>query len=226
MAGPIAHIFCALALLQSGALKVDDEKAFIVGSCYPDIRYLNVIKRSETHRNSIRWQDVIAAPTAFEKGVLLHSLVDEVRIAHLENPAKIRLPSLPFMRSQMMKFYEDSLLHHKVDNWPKIISYFDTVLPEEKMSHNLSEGALSTWHRFIKTYCMQPPNQMSIYTILNQFPELRATATPGMAAALITKTYIGIALRSFNKARITLAVQDFYDNCVALITSNAHLVSR
>lgn len=226
MAGPIAHIFCALAILQSGALKVNDEKAFIVGNLLPDIQYLGVIARDKTHYTNIRWEDIVAAPTDFQKGVLLHSLIDEVRIAQLEKPNERYIPALPIMRSQIMKFYEDSLIYSRISDWSKFIHYFDEILPEEKEAYQLSDTALKQWHQFIKTYCMQPPSVVSTHAIINQFPQLRSRIPWGLPS-LISKIYLGIAFRSFNKkSQLTGAMKNFYDNCVSLITGNAHLAHR
>ncbi len=225
MAGPIAHIFCALAILHSGALKVNDEKAFIIGTSLPDIQYLGVITRETTHYPNIRWEDVIAAPTDFQKGILFHSLVDEVRIAQLEKPNEKYIPSLPIMRSQIMKFYEDNLIYSKINDLPKIMHYFDEILPEEKSSYGLADAALTQWHQFIKVYCLQPPSALTTHTIINQFPQLRSRIRFGIPS-LIVKAYVGIAFRSFKKPRLINAMNNFYDNCVSLLTSNAHLAHQ
>lgn len=225
MAGPVGHILCALALLNSGALKVADEKAFIVGTCYPDIQYLGAISRETTHYPNIRWEDIVAAPTDFQKGVLLHSLVDEVRVAHLEKLNEAYIPSLPIMRSQIFKFFEDSLIYAQVQDWPRILHYFDELIPEEKTIHNISNKALTNWHQFIITYCIQKPSVVSTHAILNQIPQLRARIPWGLPS-LISKIYLGIAFRACNKPRLVNAIHHFYDNCVHLVTNNAHLTHR
>lgn len=225
MAGPIAHIFCALAVLQSGALKINDEKSFLIGSCYPDIDYFGVLKREHTHYTNIRWEDVVTAPNDFYKGILLHCLVDEVRIAQLEQPNEANLPALPMMRSQIMKFYEDSILYTKINNWQHLMRYFNDVLPEEKALDHLSEAVLKSWHQFIQTYCAQQPSGLSVHTMINQFPQLKARVPFGIPP-LVTKVYMGIAFKSFNKPKITNAIKNFYDNCVVHITGNAHLTHR
>lgn len=225
MAGPVAHILCAFMILQSGVLTVTDKKAFFIGSCYPDIDYFGVIKRESTHYPNVRWEDVVAASTDFYKGILLHCLVDEVRIAQLEQPNEANLPALPIMRSQIMKFYEDSIIYNKIKNWPELMQHFNDIIPEEKSIDHLPEAALSSWHKFIQTYCAQQPSILSTYAIINQFPQLKARIPFGIPS-LISKAYIGIAFKSFNKPRLTAAIKHFYDNCVSLITSNAHLVHR
>ncbi len=227
MAGPIAHIICALAILNSGALKIQDEKAFILGNCYPDIDYIGVVKRDITHYPHIRWEDVIAAPTDFQKGVLLHSLVDEVRIAQLEKPNEESIPHLPIMRSQIMKFFEDALLYPQLKAaWPRIAHYFDKIILEEKAAHHLTDGALTQWHHFIKTYCTQEPTVTNTHALINQFPQLRARIPVGLPS-LISKVYIALAFRSFKrKSELTRAMKHFYENSVTLVTSNAHLAHR
>ena len=49
MAAPIAHIFCALFLLNNNIIDVDNIQEFIIGTSFPDIRYLGVIERDTTH---------------------------------------------------------------------------------------------------------------------------------------------------------------------------------
>ena len=223
MAGPIAHIFCALALLKAGALTVDDPKAFIVGTTYPDIRLLAMIDRTQTHYDSISWQDVLDAKTSFQKGVKLHSLVDQIRIAQLETPLKNKLPRLPLMRIELLKFFEDSILYPKIENWPQLIAYFDNVIHEEKNEHHLSDQTLAQWHFYIKTYCAHQPSALSSHAVINQFPRLRKNIPLGFAS-LLSKAYVGIAFHSLRKTNAVISTIDhFYDNAVSLITSNAHM---
>jgi hypothetical protein len=224
MAGPVAHIFCALAVMQSGALSITDQRAFIIGTCYPDVQYLGDISRQTTHAHPIRWQDVAAAPSDFHKGILLHALVDEVREALLETSTTTRIPVLPFMRSNIMKFYEDSVLYDKITNWQEIRDYFTRILDEEKMQR-VPDHSLKRWHRFIRTYCAQKPSALSTHAILDQFPHLRARIPTGIPS-LISKIYMGIAFRSFKRKNLVPAIEQFYHNCVPLLMNNAHLAQQ
>jgi len=215
MAGPIAHIICALSLLQAGALQVIDERAFIIGTVFPDIRYLNVIDRAETHKDNVEWEDVFSASSSFEKGILLHSLLDRVRIVHFEQPNEAMIPHIPMMRSQLLKFYEDRLIYKGLDNWEKIIEYFDEVIPEEK-EWDISEKALKQWHRFIQSYCAQQPTTDSLFSCMRQLPQLQRHPS----YAFFVRMYLEVAFRLFKKKKLRKAIRSFYRNSNELLISN------
>ena len=216
MAGPIAHIICAFSLLQSGALQVIDEKAFIIGTVFPDIRYLNVIDREKTHKDNVQWEDVISASSSFEKGMLLHSLLDRVRIVHFEQPNEEIIPHIPMMRSQLLKFYEDRLIYNGLDNWNKIIEYFDEIIPEEK-EWDISEKALKQWHRFIQGYCAQQPTPGSLFSCMRQLPQLQRHPS----YAFFIRIYLELTFRLFKKKKLQKAIRSFYRNSNELLTSQA-----
>ncbi len=161
MAAPVAHIFCALALLNSGKLKVDDKQAFILGTSFPDIRYLDVIERAETHKKNVTWDDVVNAPSSFEAGMLLHALLDHVRENYVEiHHLYDQLPNNPY-RTHVLKFFEDILLYDYVTEWPHIITYFDTIAQEEK-KYGIAMPYLRIWHKLLQQYISQHPSAKQI----------------------------------------------------------------
>jgi hypothetical protein len=167
MAAPIAHIFCALSLLNGNAINIDNIAHFIIGTSFPDIRYLGVIKREETHVENITWNDVINAPTPFKAGLLVHSLLDKVREAFVvKNNLYKFVPDSPF-RTQILKFYEDIILYEMIKNWPDIIHYFDTILPEE-CAYNIKKNDIKIWHDLLKRYFLQQPDTNQILMLLQQ----------------------------------------------------------
>ncbi len=171
MAAPIAHIFCALALLQQGKIKVVDKQSFILGTSFPDIRYLGVIKRDQTHEKNVNWNDVINAPTSFEAGRLLHVLLDLVREDYVQTHNLYdQFPNTPY-RTHILKFFEDTLLHNKINNWQEIVCYFNTILPEEQ-TYNIHDRYIRIWHQLLQHYIKQPPDAKQIAWFLKQ----RATA--------------------------------------------------
>ena len=78
MAGPIGHIVLALSLLN-GPLADKDRAAFMLGTTFPDIRYLGVIERGKTHNNHATWQNVQTESSSFKAGMDFHALVDRGR---------------------------------------------------------------------------------------------------------------------------------------------------
>ena len=165
MAAPIAHIFCALALINQGKIKVADEQAFIIGTSFPDIRYLGVIKREQTHENNVVWNDVINASSSFEAGRLLHSLLDRIREEYvITHNLYDHVPTTVY-RTHILKFFEDTLLYNQTDDWPKIVSYFNTILPDEQ-AFGIPDHYIRTWHQLIQQYIKQHPNAGNIAEFL------------------------------------------------------------
>ncbi|HXW86140.1 MAG TPA: hypothetical protein VEK38_02235 [Candidatus Bathyarchaeia archaeon] len=172
MAGPVSHIYCALAILLSGTLSIENPRDFIIGSLFPDIRYLGVIERSQTHKPHITWHDVQTASSDFDAGMKLHALVDVVREAYVVHHSLYdHFSSLLPYKSQFLKFFEDALLHNKVADWSTIIGYFDTILPEEQ-AFGIDDTALHLWHSLMQQYLAQQPDVSNIrtylYTLLTQ----------------------------------------------------------
>src|SRR5438045_2048548 len=106
-------------LLNCGAFDVTKKSDYVCGTSFPDIRYLGVIARDQTHTKNATWDDVINAPTSFEKGRVVHSLLDEARWEfvkrhHLSD--HILVPT--WLYDTVLKFYEDMLLYDLIKNWP------------------------------------------------------------------------------------------------------------
>lgn len=77
MAGPITHLVLTQKVYER-FFSQKDRGAFVVGTSFPDIRYLGVIEREKTHRPRVTLKQVLEAES-FEAGVQFHVLVDVVR---------------------------------------------------------------------------------------------------------------------------------------------------
>jgi hypothetical protein len=206
MAAPIAHIFCALFLLDSGAIEVENKSAFIVGTSFPDIRYLGVIDRDQTHVENLTWNDVKNASTSFEQGCLLHSLLDEEREKFV---VKYNLydcfPNSQF-RTQILKFYEDILLYEAIKNWPEIADYFNNIFSEESV-YGIKKNDLILWHNLLKQYLLHCPDVYQIFLFLQQ----RTTFKMQQEANIIKKFFIqcaGAVLNRMAYIKLTLMLQE------------------
>jgi hypothetical protein len=150
MAAPIAHIFLAKQMLAGPFKGFFDEKEFIIGTSFPDIRYLKVVPRTKTHIAHILLKDILLETNSFKAGVLFHSLVDEQREAFVvANRLYDKMPEFRFT-SQSLKFAEDELLKNRFDI-AYYQSYFDTVLDREK-DYNIDEKHIAMWHTFLQEY--------------------------------------------------------------------------
>lgn len=151
MAAPIAHIFLAVQML-SGPLKgIFDEKEFIIGTSFPDIRYLKVVERTETHVQHVTLQDIFKEKDSFKAGLLFHSFVDEQRETYMiRHNVYQKLPQFRFS-SQSLKFAEDELLkaHFDIAHYG---NYFDDILDAETM-YGIDVQHIRAWHTFLQGYC-------------------------------------------------------------------------
>jgi hypothetical protein len=150
MAAPIAHIFLAKQMLAGPFKGFFDEKEFIIGTSFPDIRYLKVVPRTKTHISHVLLKDILLETNSFKAGVLFHSLVDEQREAYVvANRLYEKMPEFRFT-SQSLKFAEDELLKTRFDI-AYYQSFFDTILEREK-DYNIDEKHIQSWHGFLQEY--------------------------------------------------------------------------
>src|SRR3989344_5867553 len=103
----------------------------MIGTSFPDIRYLGVIDRDKTHFDISKLGDLDNLPD-FIAGMKLHSLVDVVREKYMNDKGLYSLfPESKFL-SQGVKMLEDNVLMSKFDDWNRVAGYFDEVVSEER----------------------------------------------------------------------------------------------
>lgn len=150
MAAPIAHIFLAVQMLSGPFNGLFNERDFIIGTSFPDIRYLKVVERAETHFTNVTLQNIAQEKDSFKAGMLFHSFVDEQREAYVvEHHFYEMIASFRFT-SQSLKFAEDEILKSKFDI-EKYTPYFDGILEIERM-YGIDEKHIQAWHTFLQGY--------------------------------------------------------------------------
>lgn len=165
MAGPVTHIVFAILMLQFLPQNID-RKAFIVGTSFPDIRYMARIAREKTHIKPVSWDAVVQAPTSFYAGMLFHNLVDIIRMTRFEPDFFVlnkseQTPIYINLFPLILKTAEDAYLYEKTDQWKEIASYFDTVYQEE-LDFGISEETVRAWHHLIQAYIAHQVSPESI----------------------------------------------------------------
>ena len=137
-----------------------DREAFIVGTVFPDIRYLKVIERDKTHFKGLSFQDILDEQDSFTAGLKYHSLVDDVREKYMvEKGIYALIPPSKFI-TQALKIYEDEVLYSNVSDWNQVVAYLDAVLPEEtKMVEHVNK--IKAWHFLMKEYFKYAPTDSS-----------------------------------------------------------------
>lgn len=163
MAAPIAHIFLAIQVLACPLENKFTEREFLIGTSFPDIRYLGVIDRKLTHVKNISFDQVQNQTNSFFAGLLFHSLVDELRQKYLENDLLQFVTDFKF-KGQLIKFAEDKILAEAFDT-AKYAAHFNHIAQEE-LIWQIPESQISKWHNIIKSYLLS--KEVPINLIINK----------------------------------------------------------
>lgn len=151
MPAPLTHIVFSFVFLQNNP-GVFDQRDFIVGSVAPDIRYLGVARRSDTHLVSPTFEQVYKAKTSFEAGWIFHSLVDCMFDSYLKKHGGLaHIMPLPG-GGLFLKILQDSMLFEKCNAWKDIATYFDgerSVLKAEETEKKFPRRKIIEWHNLI-----------------------------------------------------------------------------
>ncbi|MEX0748966.1 MAG: hypothetical protein WD467_02285 [Candidatus Saccharimonadales bacterium] len=164
MAGITTHIVLSQKALSS-FLPDKNKEEFIVGTSFPDIRYLNVVSREQTHLQKVNLESIEHEPDSFTAGFRYHSLIDEARESFiLKNNIYTILPESPFI-TQALKIYEDKVLLDKLSNRAGIIRYFDNILPAEE-EFAIPVVKLTKWHKLIQEWLSSPAEEPDVRLVL------------------------------------------------------------
>src|SRR3989344_103009 len=156
MAAPITHIVLAEKVFSNHFQNLSKDK-FLIGTSFPDIRYLRVIKREQTHPKDIILSDIKSADS-FNGGLLFHVLVDRVRENYMQKNDIYSLMPASKLITQTLKLLEDELFYDRLNNWSLIGSYFDKVLSEE-LEYPIKEEDVLKWHKLLQHYYSERPNR-------------------------------------------------------------------
>lgn len=159
MANQITHIALAEKLSNELFSKFD-RGAFLVGTVFPDIRYLKVIERNKTHFKELSFQDILDEQNSFNAGLKYHSLVDEVREKYMvEKNIYALIPSSKFI-THALKTYEDEVLYSNVSDWNQVITFLDGVMPEEaELVEQIDK--VKSWQSLMQGYFREAPTDIS-----------------------------------------------------------------
>ena len=173
MAGPITHVVLSLKVFDKFFGGKDVQK-FIVGTSFPDIRYLGVIERDKSHFENITLHEILTLDS-FYAGLKFHSLVDKVREAYMVKNDYYSLFPQSKMITQAQKMLEDRLIYDKISDWKAIIKYFEGV-DEEEIKLTKSVDHIKKWHKFLADYFSAKPNDENNieFTVDLGFPKEQA----------------------------------------------------
>ncbi len=153
-AAPAMHVLLGDRWLAHFAPMYQDteKKLFLLGTVFPDIRYLGVIQRDKTHFKNVTYQKIKNESSPFQRGMLFHSFVDEFREKFIQRTnIEEKIVEVPLrLRGTFLKLVEDQILQDR-KNW----SYFRNALitiPEEEKKWGISDSTLGEWHMGLTFY--------------------------------------------------------------------------
>jgi len=159
MAGEATHAMLADRVCDQALAKYAKPE-FILGTLFPDIRYLGVTERDTTHVREITLAHVRAEEDAFIAGAKFHSLVDKVRNEFMK-ASGVYDQCPPFLYDQQsLKFLEDELFYSLFPSWSRVLSYLDDVAagPEQ---YGVTLDAARQWYALMADYLSNPPSDAS-----------------------------------------------------------------
>jgi len=159
MAAPITHIALTEKVFDK-LFKNKIKKDFFIGTLFPDIRYLKVINRDETHYNNLTVSN-LKNDESFLAGVKFHSILDQTRERFItKNNIYSLCPKSKYI-TQSLKILEDKIFYKNIKNPGIYANYLNKILPVEK-EYNILEKDLKKWHSLLQKYFRKQPNQNTI----------------------------------------------------------------
>ena len=142
------------------------EQKFLLGSLFPDIRYIADIPREKTHERGITIDDIKNAETSFLAGCKLHSFIDGNRWRFVQDSGiyswlekkcqKDPLLSLAFPTHKyiLLCMLEDEVIKTEFQAefpYKELTTHFDEVY-EEELIEGVTVEHVQDWHNFLKAY--------------------------------------------------------------------------
>lgn len=159
MAAPLTHLILADKIYQKHFVGRNRE-LYLLGTSFPDIRYLGTIDRSKTHFLVSSIEDCIDEDD-FICGMKIHSLVDIYRNQFMEaNGIQGELLPTPNM-VRGLKIFEDMVGFELYLNENHLFSFFNTVLPKTAQKILPDDAILLRWYGLLSMYCNQKPSVRS-----------------------------------------------------------------
>lgn len=148
-AGPLLHLWVAERFcLSQGISDPHVIREIMVGSEFPDIRYISHLSRELTHPIVCDIKEINQSGSAFEKGMKLHAWFDVMR-ENLVSPEVYDEVALyaEGHSATLLKFIEEEMLadFYESSRWSE---YFDEVLPGERLF--IEEGVINKWHYMVQ----------------------------------------------------------------------------
>ncbi len=179
MPWPVTHILTAEAAYPLYFQHLD-HKAFILGTCFPDIRYPAQLEREITHIHRVSLAKM-AEESAFRAGLLYHTYVDDHWNAYIGQFADQLFTIIPHNRPSFhtIKSLQDRYLYNELDHWDQIAAYFETIELEE-LTYGAEPNLIRLWHETTGHYISKPPDESDLDMLAMSLPPEMVTEIRGL----------------------------------------------
>lgn len=218
-AGPVTHVFLANEWLDDISLTSHEKSVFILGTLFPDIRYLGEVSRDETHEEGLTLDDLLNSPSLFSEGMRLHAFIDEMREKLVVQWGIYDLVN-EFARghlSTILKLVEDEILYCRI--LPNEVLDALQITAEEEMQGKVSAGTIQNWHKFLSLYFSKRPSDVLKHLsktnqgFLNVPPEtvkLWAEVVPMLSKKKELTDYVDRLAKSFSEVFNSVSFSSVY----------------
>ena len=159
-AGQVTHFYLADRYLAHKPKNYTEaeRRSFMLGTLFPDIRYLAKIAREKTHEKNVTLEDVQQAASPFSAGMKFHSFVDleRIRLVREWKSLDVLLGEVKEHRIAFLKLLEDEILFDQT-HFGDIAALFAQVLPEE-LASGIPPATVERWHHLLMGACMHKPS--------------------------------------------------------------------
>lgn len=165
-AGPVCHAHLSERFLEHfPKYNQEERKAFLIGSLFPDIRYLSKINRDDTHFDPVSLQDVLEEPSAFMAGLKFHSYVDITREEYVVREKIYDQFADASIRNfcTFLKIVEDEVIFDRRTDWDDCVDMLTSIDPEE-LQWNINEATIRKWHDVLTLFFTVPSS--TVITLL------------------------------------------------------------
>ncbi len=153
MAAQITHIVYGRKVFERQKGLLWNE--FVIGTLFPDIRYLAKIDRNSTHVFHTS-EEEIPKNDSFSAGKYVHCLIDEKREAFLRESGMYDLIFHETLPITAIKLLEDFLVYEEFNGWNEVIVALNTF-PTKELSFGVEREKLVEWYSLLQEYFSQKP---------------------------------------------------------------------
>jgi hypothetical protein len=168
-AGPLTHAYLTERFFEFfPKYNAESKKAFMVGTVFPDIRYLGEVCRDDTHYRTMSLEEILEEKSPFVAGVKFHSYVDLVREDFVtkqriyDQLCEIKQE----YRHTFLKLVEDEIVYSLAE-WSPCRDALMNIYPEE-LTWGMEKHTIRKWHLLLGSFfTISPSTILFLLSITN-----------------------------------------------------------